>query len=106
MSATSQVISAAPKELPRPNRMRAFFRNRVGLIGASMILLTVLVAVAAPLISPYDPYERVSVTIFDIYQAPSAVHPLGTDDAGGDILSKLLYGARVSIIVGFAAAFI
>jgi hypothetical protein len=55
MSATSQVISAAPKELPRPNRMRAFFRNRVGLIGASMILLTVLVAVAAPLISPSEP---------------------------------------------------
>jgi peptide/nickel transport system permease protein len=106
MSATSQVISAAPTELPRPNRMRAFFQNRVGLIGAVMILVTVLVALAAPLISLYDPYERVSVTIFDIYQAPSNVHPLGTDDGGGDVLSKLLYGARVSLIVGFAAALI
>ena len=44
--------------------------------------------------------------ITDIYQAPSAAHLLGTDDGGKDVLARLLYGAQVSIIVGFAAAFI
>ena len=106
MSATLEVITAAPTELPRRHPLRAFFRNRIGLVGALMIGVTILVAVAAPFISPFDPYERVPVTIFDIYQVPSATHPLGTDDAGADVLSKLLYGARVSIIVGFAAAVI
>ena len=106
MTATSQVIPAAPTELPRPRRYRALLRNRVGVVGAAMIAVAIIVAVFAPVLAPYDPYERVAVTIFDIYQPPSAEHPLGTDDGGGDVLSKLLYGTRVSLVVGFAAAFI
>ena len=50
--------------------------------------------------------ETVRVTIDDIYAPPSADHPFGTDDAGKDVLSNFLYGARVSIIVGFFASFI
>ena len=60
----------------------------------------------APLLAPYDPYAAVRVTIQDIFQAPSAAHPLGTDDGGKDVLSSLIYGARVSLLVGFAAAVI
>jgi len=106
MTATTQVIPVAPTELPRPRRLSSLLRNRVGLVGLAMIGVAVFVAVFAPLLAPYDPYARTSVTILDIYQPPSPVHPLGTDDGGGDVLSKLLYGARVSLIVGFAAAFI
>ncbi len=106
MTATTQVIPAAPAELPRPRRVSSLLRNRIGLVGLVMIGVAVFVAVFAPLLAPYDPYARTSVTILDIYQPPSGVHPLGTDDGGGDVLSKLLYGARVSLIVGFAAAFI
>jgi peptide/nickel transport system permease protein len=106
MTATGQILPAVPVELPRPRRMRVLLRNRVGIVGATMILVGLVVAVAAPVLAPYDPYERVAITILDIYQPPSAAHPLGTDDGGGDVLSKLMYGARVSLIVGFAAAFI
>ena len=61
-------------------------------------------AVFAPLLAPYDPYATVQVTILDIYQPPSPAHPLGTDDGGKDVLSSLIYGARVSLLVGFTAA--
>src|SRR6185503_6053076 len=50
------------------------------------------------------PYTNVRVTIFDIYQPPSPAHPLGTDDGGKDVLSSLIYGARVSLTVGCTAA--
>jgi peptide/nickel transport system permease protein len=106
MAATSQVITTAPTELPRPRRLRILLQNRIGLAGALMIAIAAVVAIIAPFVAPYDPYGRVTVTIFDIYQAPSAEHVLGTDDGGGDVFSKLLYGARVSLIVGFAAALI
>ena len=106
MTATTQILPTAPAELPRPRRFSSFLRNRVGLVGVAMIGVAIFVAVFAPLLAPSDPYARTSVTILDIYQPPSAEHPLGTDDGGGDVLSKLLYGARVSLIVGFAAAFI
>jgi oligopeptide/dipeptide ABC transporter ATP-binding protein len=93
----------APAELPRQT-WRRFLRHRMGLVGAVMLLVALVVAVFAPLLAPFDPYENVRVTLTDIYQPPSAEHPLGTDDGGKDVLSALLYGARVSLIVGFAAA--
>ncbi len=92
-----------PTELPR-GTWRAFARHRMGLLGGAMLLLALVVAVFAPLIAPYDPYASVRVNILDIFQAPSAAHPLGTDDGGKDVLSALMYGARVSLLVGFAAA--
>jgi oligopeptide/dipeptide ABC transporter ATP-binding protein len=76
----------------------------MGFIGGFMLLSAILVAIAAPLLAPYDPYEPVRVTVFDIYQPPSAAHPLGTDDGGKDVLSSLIYGSRVSLLVGFTAA--
>ncbi len=86
--------------------MRRFLLSPMGIVGVAMILLTVIVAIFAPLIAPYDPYEKVRVTIEDIYQPPSALHWLGTDDGGKDVFSALVYGSRVSLIVGFSAAFI
>lgn len=83
-----------------------FRRNPIGLIGLGMLLLAVLVALTAPVIAPYDPTNPGRVTIDDIYARPSAAHLLGTDDAGRDVLSSFLYGARVSLIVGFFASFI
>ncbi|MGH9197586.1 MAG: ABC transporter permease subunit, partial [Acidimicrobiia bacterium] len=65
-----------------------------------------IVAIFAPVIAPYDPYENVRVTIDDIYARPSSAHLLGADDAGHDVFSSLVYGSRVSLIVGFAGAFI
>ena len=83
-----------------------FRHSKMGMTGAVMLLLAVLVAVFAPLLAPYDPYAPSSPTIEDIYDSPSSAHLLGTDDGGEDVLSALIYGARVSLIVGFSAAFI
>ena len=69
-----------------------------------MLLSAILVAIFAPVLAPYDPYAPTHVTVFDIYQPPSAEHPLGTDDGGKDVLSSLIYGSRVSLTVGFTAA--
>ena len=85
---------------------RRFTRNRMALIGLIMLVTTVLVAIFAPLIAPYNPYEQVRVTIDDIYARPSISHLLGTDDAGKDVFSSFIYGSRVSLIVGFFASFI
>lgn len=81
-------------------------RNRLFWIGAVMLGLAIFVATFAPWIAPYDPYAQVRVTVSDIYQPPSAEHLLGTDDAGKDVLSSLIYGTRVSLLVGFTAALI
>ena len=102
----SVVIAAGAPPTAEPTRRpwRRFLRHRMGVIGAAMLLIALFVAVFAPLVAPYDPYASVRVTILDIYQAPSAEHLLGTDDGGKDVLSSLLYGARVSLLVGFSAA--
>lgn len=71
-----------------------------GLASAGFILLLVLAAVFAPLVAPVDPLALST----DILQPPSAAHWLGTDDLGRDVLSQMLYGARVSLIIGVAAA--
>ena len=102
---TALLEVTAPTTATTPRRAwRSFLRHRMGVIGMAMVGIALLVAVFAPLLAPYDPYEPVRVSILDIYQPPSAEHPLGTDDGGKDVLSALIYGARVSLLVGFAAA--
>ncbi|MGZ8481766.1 MAG: ABC transporter permease subunit, partial [Candidatus Limnocylindria bacterium] len=103
MTAVLEATAGTPAETTR-GAFRSFLRHRMGMIGAAMLLVALFVAVFAPLLAPYDPYESVRVTIEDIYRAPTAEHLLGTDDGGKDVFSSLLYGARVSLIVGFAAA--
>ncbi|HKX75683.1 MAG TPA: dipeptide/oligopeptide/nickel ABC transporter permease/ATP-binding protein [Acidimicrobiia bacterium] len=86
--------------------LRKLWRHHLGRVGVLMLGAALLVAIFAPFLAPTDPYANVQVSIDDIYAAPSSEHPLGTDDAGKDVLSKLIYGARVSLLVGFAGALI
>jgi len=83
-----------------------FRRNRMGVIGLILLTLAIITAVLAPVLAPYDPKESVQITIDDIYAPPSREHPLGTDDAGKDVLSNFIYGTRVSLVIGFFASFI
>jgi peptide/nickel transport system permease protein len=69
-------------------------------VGATIILVTILIAIFAPALAPYDPHEKVG----PVYGHPSSEHWLGLDDGGIDMVTLLMYGARVSLIVGFAAA--
>lgn len=85
---------------------RSFIQKKAGVLGFFMILIIILVAVFAPWIAPYDPYEPVEATTADVMAPPSSEHPLGQDEMGRDVLSLVIYGARVSLFVGFAAALI
>lgn len=83
---------------------RALRRSPLGLTGAVMLTAVVFMAIFAPWLAPYDPYAPVRPRIDNIYAPPSAAHPLGTDDGGKDVLSSFIYGARVSLTVGFVAS--
>jgi peptide/nickel transport system permease protein len=85
--------------------IKQFMRNPMGVIGLVMLLAVVFLAVFAPWLAPYNPHERVQVSPEDILTPPDSQHLLGRDDAGKDVLSQLIYGARVSLIVGFTASF-
>ncbi len=84
---------------------RTFRRRPMGMVGALMLLSVVFVAIFAPLVAPYDPEAKIDVEPEDLLAPPDAEHLLGRDDAGKDVLSQLIYGARVSLTVGFVASF-
>ena len=77
-------------------------RNRKALIGLAIVLIIVLVALAAPLLTEYNPAGRTGRP----HQPPSAEHILGTTRLGQDVWARLIYGARTSLAVGFAAGFL
>jgi peptide/nickel transport system permease protein len=87
------------------NEIKKFLHRPLGLIGLFMLLVVIVAAVFAPWLAPYDPYETIDPKIEDILAPPDAQHLLGRDDVGKDVASSLIYGARVSLTVGFVAAF-
>ena len=84
--------------------LRQFFRNPLGLVGAFILFTVVFIALFGPLLAPYDPYKMIRATKEDVLAPPGPGHILGQDDAGKDVFSELLYGARISLIVGLAAS--
>jgi peptide/nickel transport system permease protein len=88
----------APRLISQRERaFRAFTSNRTAVLGVVMILAIVLIAVFAPVIAPHDPLSQ---SVRDRLAPPSAEHLLGTDDKGRDILSRVIYGARIALLVG------
>lgn len=79
---------------------RVMFGRMVVVVGALIILGLIVTALFAPLISPYDPYET---DLLAMLEQPSKSHLLGTDEIGRDFLSRVIYGARVSLLVGIVA---
>lgn len=77
---------------------KSFKKNKLAVVGASIVLFFIILAIAAPIIAPTGMNEQV---LSDRLQAPSADHWFGTDDFGRDILSRIIYGARISLWVGF-----
>ncbi|MCP4423638.1 MAG: ABC transporter permease [Chloroflexi bacterium] len=73
-------------------------RNRGAMIGLTILALFALIALAAPLLTPYDPYK---MDLADTLSPPSGEHWLGTDELGRDTLSRLMHGARISLSIGF-----
>ncbi len=83
--------------------LKVLFKRKMVLISAIGLVLFICMAVFAPIISPYDPNAQ---SLMDTLKGPSARYLLGTDNYGRDILSRIFYGARVSLTVGVAAVLV
>lgn len=79
---------------------KRFKRNKLAVAGGVMVLFLFFIALFAPLVSPFDPND---IDRKHILEPPSIRHPLGTDDLGRDVLSRMIYGSRISLAVGFVA---
>jgi peptide/nickel transport system permease protein len=80
--------------------LRRFMHNRLAMIGALIIGVMLIFAVFAPLIAPYDPLNQ---DLDHVLEPESAQHPMGTDDLGRDMLSRIIYGARLSLLAAIYA---
>lgn len=96
------ISSASPAAYVLRQLLRAFNTNKTSWIGLAVFLLVVAAAIFAPLIAGHDPVEQ---NVLQRLKPPSDAHLLGTDNFGRDIWSRLLYGARISLIIGIVATF-
>jgi peptide/nickel transport system permease protein len=87
----------APRTKAWQRFLRVFLGRKVVIFGAVVILILILVALAADLITPYDPYQQ---NLREALKQPSDAHLLGTDALGRDTLSRIIYGSRTSLAVG------
>lgn len=108
MNEMTASVQAAPVKKRKKRSMllytfKRMFKNRVSLVGFILLAIIILLVIFANFIAPYDPnYMDYSA----IHATPSAAHWFGTDHLGRDILSRLLYGGRYSLLLGFICAFI
>jgi len=80
--------------------LRVFLGRKVVIFGAVIILLLIITAICAPLFAPYDPYKQ---SLGEALRGPSGTHLLGTDPLGRDELSRIIYGTRISLLVGIVS---
>jgi peptide/nickel transport system permease protein len=99
-----EIVGPTPMQMLR----RRIFRHQGLMIGSVVLLIVVLLAIFAPLLAPHDPYAQDLMARMKppVFLGGSWEHPLGTDLLGRDFLSRLLYGARISLTIGIVAAFI
>jgi peptide/nickel transport system permease protein len=96
----SEELDAPPEGSPFAKRLRTFASNRAALVGLAILLFFVFLAVFAPLLTSQDPTEQ---NIAAAFQTPSSQHWLGTDDLGRDILARIMYGGRYTLLIGLVA---
>lgn len=100
----STVVSQTSVPKPRRNPMlRKFMRNRAAVLGAVLVGFFVIVAIFAPFIAYDDPFKT---SFTAVRKAPSWAHWLGTDELGRDLFSRMVYGARASLLAGCVSVFI
>ena len=96
IAATSATLAEEPAPRARGRWLRYLLRDKKALAGAIVLAVLVFCAIFAPLIAPYDP----NAMDFMMMEAPSWAHPLGVDDLGRDLLSRLIHGTQISLFVG------
>jgi peptide/nickel transport system permease protein len=100
MSTTDASPAPSPLAYLAKATVTAFNANKTSWVGLVIFLIVAIAAIAAPLLSPHDPVEQ---NILAKLRPPTAEHLVGTDAFGRDILSRLLYGARISLVIGFVS---
>jgi peptide/nickel transport system permease protein len=92
----------AASDVYRTRRMavRRLLRNKMAILGATIVSISVFCAVAAPVLAPYEP---VSMDLAATFSPPTREHVLGTDSFGRDVLSRVIYGTRVSLVIALAS---
>ena len=94
-------MRATPPSSELGQAVRRFVRHRAALTGALFVVVLALAGVLAPRVTPYDPLRQ---NLGAILEMPSLPHPLGTDDLGRDVLTRIVYGARLSLAASVMAA--
>jgi len=89
-----------PKQSVFGSFFSVFLENKAAVVGGLIILFYIFIAVFAPVLAPYHPHD---INLDNKLMPPSTEHWMGTDDKGRDILSRIIYGSRLSMGVGFAA---
>lgn len=97
MAATHLTSIITPSEDPWVRRLRSLLHNPMTVLGIAIILFWVMVAILAPLISPFDPLAQ---NIGNRMKSPSSSNLFGTDELGRDVFSRVVHGARVSLPIG------
>jgi peptide/nickel transport system permease protein len=103
---TPAIVHLGPAAASRPERsatldfFRRFGRNRLAVAGAAIVVVFVLAALFAPWVAPRDPELQIAA---EAMRPPSIPHPFGTDNVGRDNLSRVIFGARVSLLVGLTS---
>src|SRR5580658_10273825 len=88
----------------RPGVIRSFVAAEpLGAVALVVILVLLLAGIFAPYVAPYDP---LAIDLGSVLSRPSAAHHFGTDSFGRDILSRVIYGARTALLIGFASSFL
>lgn len=97
------VEELTPQRSEAKRVFRRLLKNRRAVVGGILLLIIILMAIFAPFVAPYDPVKQ---NIRNRLQGPSREHILGTDQFGRDTFSRVVYGARISLRVGFSAILI
>jgi len=102
---TAQILEALPAEEPvgEPPWLRALrrlVRRRAAMIGLALVVFFILLAAAAPLVAPYDP---LATSWAAVRKPPSAAHLFGTDEIGRDVLARIIWGSRASLLAGLVS---
>jgi len=103
MSSIETTLAVPAASGHRKSTLLRYLSHPSAVIGSVIVLFFVLVAIFAPMIAPFDPNAS---NWLAIRQAPSALHWFGTDDLGRDILSRVIFGARASLLVGIVSVVI
>ena len=102
---TAQILEALPAaealgEAPWRRALRQLIKRRAAMIGLAAVVFFILLATAAPLVSPYDPLATNWATV---RKPPSAAHLFGTDEIGRDVLARIIWGSRASLLAGLVS---